>query len=96
MTLKGTLRDAIISLIPGQLPHDDGLLPRGQYHVRELGSGGDLGYPAVVALEDTTKYLLSYGGGECKCRCGNKNGVGQLRETSTTAAPAAVLLRKRA
>lgn len=48
-----------------------------KYHVRELGSGGDLSHAARVALEGVTQsHLLSHGSRECGCRCGDKDGVG--------------------
>lgn len=48
-----------------------------QYHVWELGSGGDLSHPAIMALEGATKcHLLSHSGGESECRRGDKDGDG--------------------
>lgn len=62
VTPQSSLWYAIVGLIPGQLPHDDGLVSRrGQDHVRELRCGGDLRHPAVVALEGPTEgHLLGH------------------------------------
>lgn len=41
--------DALVSLLPGELLHDDGLLLRGRwYHVQELGRDENLRQPAIV------------------------------------------------
>ncbi len=63
VTSQSTLWYAIVGLISGQLPHDDGLVSRRrQDHVRELRCGGDLCYPSIVALKGPAKgHLLGHG-----------------------------------
>ena len=53
VAVKSLLGNSIVSsLVPVELPDDEGLVPgAGEDHVRVLGVGGDLGHPAVVAPE---------------------------------------------
>ena len=64
VTLHSALGDTVRAFLAGQVPHDDGLVSgRGEEHVREDWGGGNLGNPAVVALEGTLEgHLLSHDG----------------------------------
>ena len=60
VTPKSTLWKNIVHLISGQLPHNNGLVPRGrEYHVWKLGVAANLGHPVIVALEGAMCIICS-------------------------------------
>jgi len=56
MTMESPLWNAILMILSGQLPHNQGLVTgTGQDHIGKLWVGGDLGNPSIVALKGATK-----------------------------------------
>lgn len=56
VTVETLLGHAVVLIIAGQLPDDEGLVARGrQDHVRVFGVGGDLCDPAIVSFEGTAQ-----------------------------------------
>jgi len=56
VAVQGALGVAVLALLAGQLPHNDGVVTRSrQNSVRLLTGGGDGSHPAVVALQLTAQ-----------------------------------------
>ena len=56
VSVETLLGDAVVHVIPGELPDDERLVPGGgQDHLGILGIGGDLGDPAIVAAQGSTE-----------------------------------------
>ena len=66
VAVEPLLGDAVVHVVAGQLPDDERLVAGGgEDHLRVLGVGGDLGYPAIVPREGTAELQgLGHGSSE--------------------------------
>jgi len=59
VSLKSFVRDAIVGIILGEFPDNNGLVTgRRENHVGKHGSGRDLSDPPIVSLQSTAKSQL--------------------------------------